>query len=194
LADIFDVTLTSGGTKAFTVGPAGLLTIPFGVASVLIATGLTSITTPTGAAVGDVVSQRTSSTGRFSAGGVAAGTADYNILNANAWTFQNSATFAPIFAGAYTNSSDAKFKTNVVPITGALDLLAQLKPSSYNWVADDQPDFGFIAQDVEAVLPQLVRTSGDNSKGLVYTGFTAINSAAIVEMAAKLKSAGVAGF
>lgn len=62
-------------------------------------------------------------------------------------------------------SSDAQFKENVVTMDDALTTIMALQPKSYTLKASDYPtmvfdtglQYGFIAQDVEAVLPDIVR-------------------------------------
>ena len=62
-------------------------------------------------------------------------------------------------------TSDASLKTNVQDITDASELLGQLLPKTYDFLVDEHPEIalplgpqiGFIAQDVELVLPQLVK-------------------------------------
>jgi Chaperone of endosialidase len=69
----------------------------------------------------------------------------------------------------YTNNgsvgtfSDRRLKTNIVPIDGqaALTKIAALKPVLFDWINPDLHDNGaesggFIAQDVEKVMPHLV--------------------------------------
>lgn len=169
--NLLQVDLTSGGTHALLVNAAGV--------TVLGNVPLAGI--PNGACI-------------------SADTAGDMTINATAGKIvqltagAGAAGFAPVTGGAYTNASDAKLKKNVAPITGALATLAQLKPSSFDWIENDQPDFGFIAQEVEQVLPQIVRDHENSIKGVVYTGFTAYNTAAIIEMAERLKAAGVIGF
>lgn len=69
----------------------------------------------------------------------------------------------------YTNaliSSDAMFKTNVQPVTGASAKLMQILPRSYvtdsanfgHVGMDGEEHMGVIAQEIQAVLPELVRT------------------------------------
>ncbi len=71
----------------------------------------------------------------------------------------------------YTNAgvvttSDAMFKDNVLPITNASSIINQLQPKSYTFKVNDFPSmafdndihYGFIAQDVEAILPSVVKT------------------------------------
>ena len=55
--------------------------------------------------------------------------------------------------GAY---SDARLKENVAPITG-LDKILQLKPVSYNMITTpNRINFGFLAQDVLPIIPEIV--------------------------------------
>jgi hypothetical protein len=64
-----------------------------------------------------------------------------------------------------TCSSDLRTKQNVEPITGALDRVLKLRPVSFEYKA--QPGVrqtGFIAQEVEKVMPQLVVDDGKIKK------------------------------
>lgn len=64
-------------------------------------------------------------------------------------------------------TSDQMFKENVQGIKGATDILKKMKPHTYNMKINDFPQFnfdnvkqyGFIAQEVEQVLPELVTES-----------------------------------
>jgi len=56
---------------------------------------------------------------------------------------------------AYQTSSDRRLKDHIHPIDDSLGIVSQLKPVHFRWKADDQYDFGFIAQDVYKVLPHL---------------------------------------
>lgn len=140
----------------------------------------------------DLSASRSASTGVVFWGSTASTNcgADFGINTAGTLTFKkgDGTAFIPITCGTVTQSSDAAFKMNIAPIENALETLSRLKPSSFDWISDGQPDLGFIAQDVEAVLPELTRTDGAGHKGLVYAGFTALNSAAILEFYAEFKA------
>ena len=57
-------------------------------------------------------------------------------------------------------SSDALIKTNIKPITGALDKIIALKPSFFSYIDDTTTTIaGFIAQEFETVFPDLVKES-----------------------------------
>ena len=52
---------------------------------------------------------------------------------------------------AYT--SDHRLKNNVHPLVSALDKISKLNPVSFNWIKGDEPDTGFIAHEVQSVIP-----------------------------------------
>ncbi|GAA3893307.1 tail fiber domain-containing protein [Gibbsiella dentisursi] len=56
--------------------------------------------------------------------------------------------------GSWHSSSDARMKTDVEKIAGALDKLEKI--SGYTYLKQGVPEAGVIAQEIEAVLPQLV--------------------------------------
>jgi len=69
-------------------------------------------------------------------------------------------------ATVYT-SSDARWKKDVKPIENAISTVMKLEPKSYKWRADEFPgmqfdpdktSFGFIGQDLEKVIPEVVNT------------------------------------
>ena len=62
---------------------------------------------------------------------------------------------------AYNTSSDYRLKENIVPMTGALTKVAQLKPVTYKWKADGSNGQGFIAHELQAVIPDCVTGEKD---------------------------------
>ncbi|MEP6904239.1 MAG: tail fiber domain-containing protein, partial [Actinomycetota bacterium] len=63
-----------------------------------------------------------------------------------------------------TCSSSIRYKQNINPFTPGLSLIKQLRPVSFNWRADNQADFGLVAEEVNKVEPLLTTT---NDKGEV---------------------------
>jgi len=59
-------------------------------------------------------------------------------------------------ATIYATSSDYRLKEDVQPMTGALAKVAQLKPCTYRWKSDGTAGEGFIAHELQAVVPQAV--------------------------------------
>ena len=66
--------------------------------------------------------------------------------------------------GEYVQTSDATLKKNVSVISDALSIIQQLKPTTYTFLpgnrfgySSTKPSYGFLAQELELVLPNLVR-------------------------------------
>jgi hypothetical protein len=64
-------------------------------------------------------------------------------------------------ATSYTTSSDYRLKENVAPIQNALGTVAQLNPVTYTWKADGSAGQGFIAHELQAVVPDCVTGEKD---------------------------------
>ena len=61
----------------------------------------------------------------------------------------------------YTSISDYRLKTNVQPMTKALETISKLNPCTYNWVKDNSEGQGFIAHELQAVVPDCVTGEKD---------------------------------
>jgi hypothetical protein len=69
----------------------------------------------------------------------------------------NSAVVATLTtSGVWTNASDARYKENIRPITYGLAEVMQLLPCAYNIIGSEKQEIGFVAQEVEPLLPELV--------------------------------------
>ena len=94
----------------------------------------------------------------------------------------------------YTSISDYRLKENIAPMTGALATVAQLKPCTYTWKADGSDGQGFIAHELQAVVPDCVTGEKDavdadgNPKyqGIDTSFLVATLTAAIQELKAEL--------
>jgi len=64
-------------------------------------------------------------------------------------------------ATAYNTSSDYRLKENVTPMQNALATVAALKPVTYTWKADGSNGQGFIAHELQAVVPDCVTGEKD---------------------------------
>jgi hypothetical protein len=56
----------------------------------------------------------------------------------------------------YATLSDYRLKENIAPMTGALGKVAALKPCTYTWKVDGSAGEGFIAHELQAVVPDAV--------------------------------------
>ncbi|CAK4388228.1 unnamed protein product [Aphanomyces euteiches] len=80
-------------------------------------------------------------------------------------------------SGSYLDSSDMRFKTNITALPmDPLEALMQLQAVEYNYDTEAFPkkhftptrEIGFLAQEVESVLPQVVETDKDGYKYVAY--------------------------
>ncbi len=84
----------------------------------------------------------------------------------------------------WANLSDARIKKNVAPYAKGLDAIVALKPVTYKFngkegFADDGKTYvGYIAQDVEAVHPEMVTTR----QGIEFTDLRGLDTSDIVPM------------
>ncbi len=59
---------------------------------------------------------------------------------------------------AWTVFSDRRYKDNILQITNAIGMVQSLRGVTYNWKSSGLKDIGFIAQEVEDVVPTIVFT------------------------------------
>ena len=59
-------------------------------------------------------------------------------------------------AVTYATSSDYRLKENIQPMQNALETVAQLKPCTYTWKADGSAGQGFIAHELQEIVPDCV--------------------------------------
>lgn len=82
--------------------------------------------------------------------------------------------------------SDEKLKTNIEELDGSLERVMQLNPVTYTWKDPqrfgEQIEIGFIAQEIEEIVPEVVRSGGEY-KSVNYQVLTALNAGAIKELA-----------
>jgi predicted DNA-binding antitoxin AbrB/MazE fold protein len=64
--------------------------------------------------------------------------------------------------GSFVATSDKRVKENITELSNSIDLLGRLRPVSYNKIDKvqygDRLNYGFIAQEVEEVLPEAINT------------------------------------
>jgi hypothetical protein len=62
---------------------------------------------------------------------------------------------------AYNTTSDYRLKNTIAPMTGALAKVALLKPCTYKWNSDNSDSQGFIAHELQEVVPECVTGQKD---------------------------------
>jgi hypothetical protein len=105
--------------------------------------------------------------------------ADRFFVAGQGWLYANGAYFG----------SDERLKEDIRPIHRALDQVLRLNGVTYRWreeercadcpeetepSIDKRTEIGLIAQDVEKVVPEVVRTMGDGTKAVAYQNLVAL--------------------
>ena len=92
-----------------------------------------------------------------------------SIVTAGAVTAAGTITAATLNA-----TSDKRRKKNIKRIKDSESIIAQLNGVRFDWKESNQPSVGLIAQEVEAVLPELVTTDEEGFKTLNYNGIIGV--------------------
>lgn len=82
----------------------------------------------------------------------------------------------------YNSSSDATLKEDITPILNPLEILEKLQGVSFTWKESKEKSFGLTAQEVEQVLPEIVRNRPDGMKGINYLNLIAFLIEAIKDL------------
>jgi hypothetical protein len=101
-----------------------------------------------------------------------------------------------VVATTYNTTSDYRLKENILPMSGALAKVSQLKPVTYKWKLNGSDGQGFIAHELQEVVPDCVTGTKDAVDGdgkPVYQGvdtsfLVATLTAAIQELNAKVEA------
>jgi hypothetical protein len=177
--------LSSGGTNIVfgndliitgsitTTGAINGLTLSAGIVS---SSAQTIANLPTG-----VVSGSSQVTLSSTTGGGTASNVQFNSLGIG---MAASATAGRIDASGDVvafSTSDINFKENITPIESPIEKIKMISGNTYDWKADmkefhgfEGNDVGVIAQEIEAVLPQLVTTRETGYKAVKYDKLVAL--------------------
>ena len=71
-----------------------------------------------------------------------------------------------VYAGGNLIQSDKRLKNNIKDLDSQLEVVKKLKPRRFDWKKDQSSDIGFIAQELQKVVPELVGEAPDNEKTL----------------------------
>ena len=103
---------------------------------------------------------------------------------ATAFTF-NPSTGTLTVPGDINSGSDFRLKENIETIANALSMVGNLRGVKFDWKQSSKTSLGVIAQELEEVLPELVR--GDDNKTVNYNGLVGVLIEAIKELKEKVE-------
>ena len=90
--------------------------------------------------------------------------------------------FADIECVEIITTSDMTFKRDITVLDNSLSKIQKLQGCTYKWRTEEYPNrgfddelqIGFMAQDVESVVPEVVKQRADGYKGIAYDKLTAL--------------------
>lgn len=82
----------------------------------------------------------------------------------------------------FSTTSDARVKENIEDIQSPLEIAKQLRGVYFKYKGENQRKVGFVAQEVEKILPEVVHTNSDGLKSVNYGNITALLLEAIHEL------------
>ena len=112
---------------------------------------------------------------------VSSNTTTTNQAHQVATAFNFNASTGTLTATIVTASSDERLKENVRPIKDALSTVLQLSGVLFNRIGQTDDEIGYIAQQVEKIIPQVIHTDADGMKSLAYGNLVALLGEAIRE-------------
>ena len=77
-----------------------------------------------------------------------------------------------IMAGTYIGVSDVRIKRDIMDLSNTLPLIEQIKPRTYKYIDPKRGDkmaYGFIAQELEEVLPCVIKSSTEKIPNIMKT-------------------------
>jgi hypothetical protein len=92
------------------------------------------------------------------------------------FTVDNGTSIGTYTTSGWIHTSDMRLKTNVVSVSDALSKVMDLNGVYFNWkkTPDTDHQIGFLAQEVEKVLPEVVVKDAAGNYGLAYGSITAL--------------------
>ena len=102
-------------------------------------------------------------------------------LGQSSYRFKDGYFAGTVNAANFNTTSDATLKTNVETLTGSLDAVKALRGVSFDWIESGNSEVGVIAQEVEAVVPNVVSTDDQGIKSVKYGNIVAVLIEAIKE-------------
>jgi len=211
-----DTTLTlpnTSGTVALTASPtfsgtvtATTVTSPASTALTIQSAGTTAMTVDTSqnVGIGTTNFSATNTNGIVVLGPTGSTTISVGHINGTSngstyyYMLYNGAAIGSISqngttAVSYNTTSDYRLKENVASMMTGLATVKALKPVTYNWISDKSAGEGFIAHELQAVIPHAVTGEKDTvnedgsikPQGVDYSKIVAHLVAAIQELSAK---------
>jgi len=111
------------------------------------------------------------------------------LSNSNILNFDNGLNVGTLnSAGAWINASDARLKKNIRTIEYGLNTVLGLQPRHFERVDVEGTFIGFVAQELQTIIPEVVNGDPEKQLGVDYGSLVAVAFKAIQEQQALITS------
>lgn len=180
-ADLASVISDETGTGNVVFSTSPVLTTPsLGTPSDVVLTNATG--TASNLTVGKVtITDETSSATTYYPM-LSVGTSSGNSANVSSTKLFFTPSTGLLTSTDYNSSSDMTLKQDFTPIQNPLDIISQLTGFGFTWKDSKEKAYGLSAQEVEKVIPEIVKDRPDGTKGINYMNLTAFLIEAIKDL------------
>ena len=103
------------------------------------------------------------------------------IIDSNLYVADNITAFSTYY------TSDKNLKHDITNLNNCYDIVSNLNPVGFKWIKNNEESVGFIAQEVEKIIPSVVKTDNNNCKVLAETKIITYLVGAIQELDKELR-------
>ena len=112
------------------------------------------------------------------------------------WYIRPANNSGTVYVKNYQAESDSRLKENIENIEYGTTEILQLRPRKFNWIGESIEQNGFIAQEVESIIPAFVKTgemkiNDDDEEGIKAVDYNSIVAAlvkTVQELEARIKT------
>ena len=170
---------TGSGSLVFATSPS-LTTPALGTPSAIVLTNASG--TAASLTVGKItVTDETASSSTYYPM-LSVGTSSGNSANVSSTKLTFTPSTGLLTSTDYNSSSDMTLKEDFVPIQNPLDIISQLTGFGFTWKDSKERAYGLSAQEVEKVIPEIVKDRPDGTKGINYMNLVAFLVEAIKDL------------
>jgi len=170
---------TGSGNLVFSTSPT-LTTPDLGIPSAIVLTNATG--TASSLTVGKItITDETTANASYYPM-LSVGTSSGNSANVSSTKLTFNPSTGLLTSTDYNSSSDMTLKQDITLIQNPLDIISQLTGFGFTWKDSKQRAYGLSAQEVEKVIPEIVKDRPDGTKGINYMNLTAFLIEAIKDL------------
>lgn len=111
-----------------------------------------------------------------------ANTGQITTINVRSGDFTYNPSTGVVSATEFSGTSDVRVKENISTLENAMDKVSKLRGVSYTFRESGLENMGLIAQEVELVIPEVVRTNDMGFKSVTYGNIVGLLVEAIKEL------------